>query len=129
MEGSERPAGMETNGGMQGREARVQNFLAMNKKYFESGQLVFVKERLCAIPEDRFSMLGALKFKSPGAALALSIFFGTIGVDRFYLGDTGLGLGKLFTGGGCGVWAFVDWFLIRKAARRKNYEKLMAALL
>lgn len=115
--------------GVNGRDARVQNFLTVNGKYFDNEQLVHLRERLYSISEDRFSMLGALKFKSPGTALALSIFFGGIGVDRFYIGDTGMGLGKLFTGGGCGIWAFVDWFLIKKAARRKNYEKLMAALL
>lgn len=120
---------MEPYGGGQSRDARVQSFMAANGKYFDPEQIAFLRDRLYSIPDDRFTMLGAIKFKSPGTALALSIFFGGIGVDRFYIGDTGLGLGKLFTGGGCGVWAIVDWFLIRKATRRKNYEKLMAALL
>jgi len=45
-------------------------------------------------------------------ALILSIFFGQIGVDRFYLGYVGLGLLKLFTFGGCGVWWLIDIILI-----------------
>lgn len=44
--------------------------------------------------------------------LLLSIFVGVLGVDRFYLGYTGLGIVKLITFGGCGVWALVDLILI-----------------
>jgi len=44
--------------------------------------------------------------------LLLSIFLGTLGVDRFYVGKIGTGILKLITAGGCGIWWLVDLIMI-----------------
>ena len=44
-------------------------------------------------------------------ALLLSVFVGWLGVDRFYVGHTGLGVLKLLTCGGIGIWALIDLVL------------------
>ena len=44
--------------------------------------------------------------------LIMSIVFGGLGVDRFLMGHVGLGILKLVTLGGCGVWWLVDLILI-----------------
>ena len=50
--------------------------------------------------------------KDKTTAIILSIFLGWLGVDRFYLGYTGLGILKLLTCGGWGVWWVIDIILI-----------------
>ncbi len=46
--------------------------------------------------------------KDKTTALILSILLGTLGVDRFYLGYTGMGVLKLLTGGCFGVLWIID---------------------
>lgn len=50
--------------------------------------------------------------KSFTTTLILSIILGGLGIDRFYLGYTMLGILKLITGGGLGIWWLIDIILI-----------------
>ena len=54
---------------------------------------------------------GVFSDKQYMVALLLSLFLGVLGIDRFYTGQIGLGIGKLLTGGGCGIWALIDLIL------------------
>lgn len=45
-------------------------------------------------------------------ALLLSIFLGSLGVDRFVMGKVGTGILKLLTAGGWGIWWLIDVILI-----------------
>ena len=73
-------------------------------------------------------MLHAIQFKDPTISLILSLLIGGWGIDRFYIGDTGLGIGKLITCGGFGIWAIIDWFLIMSSTREKNLTRLMSII-
>jgi hypothetical protein len=54
---------------------------------------------------------GVFSDKQYMVALLLSFFLGALGIDRFYTGHTGMGIGKLLTAGGCGVWALIDFIM------------------
>lgn len=54
--------------------------------------------------------------------LLMSIFFGSLGVDRFMMGYVGTGLLKLFTFGGFGIWWFIDLILIASKNKFKNVK-------
>ncbi|KAF9425567.1 hypothetical protein BGZ94_007424, partial [Podila epigama] len=50
--------------------------------------------------------------RSYPVAILLSIFFGYVGIDRFYLGYIISSLLKLITAGGFGIWYIIDIVLI-----------------
>lgn len=47
--------------------------------------------------------------KSYTTTLLLSFFLGGLGIHRFYTGYIGIGVFQLITGGGCGIWALIDF--------------------
>lgn len=108
---------------------KVDMYLMMNNKYFEEHQLNAIREKLLSLEEDQWNRLQFTQYKDPTTALLISIFAGAYGIDRFYIGDTGMGVGKLLTCGGLGIWAIVDWFLIQGATKEKNVEKFFNALM
>lgn len=61
--------------------------------------------------------------KNKTTAILLSLFLGGLGIDRFYLGYTGLGILKLLTGGCFGVLALIDLIrIIVGSLKPKNGE-------
>lgn len=50
--------------------------------------------------------------KSYLVAILLSVLVGSLGIDRFYLGYVGLGVLKLLTLGGLGIWWLIDLIMI-----------------
>lgn len=107
---------------------KVDMFLMVNGKYFESHQVFQIRERLLQVDESKWGLIQTLQFTDPTISLVVSILVGHFGIDRFLIGDTGMGIAKLLTCGGFGIWTIVDWFLIMGATREKNMLKLQPAL-
>lgn len=110
------------------RAEKIDFFLAQNRKYLPKNKMGTIKETLMGLNEAKLKivlMTAEDEFKDPTTALILSLFLGNLGIDRFYIGDTGAGIGKLLTFGGFGIWAIIDWFFIQKRTRNNNYKELM----
>ena len=107
---------------------KVDMFIMSNQKYLPPEKIVFIKQKLLAADEDKFTLTSTLDFKDPTTILLVSIFLGGLGIDRFMLGDTGIGILKLLTGGVCGILTIIDWFSVQKKTKDLNYNNLMMIL-
>lgn len=110
-------------------EQKVDMFMMSSSKFFESYQVVTIRQRLIEMDDSKWPYIQTMQFKDPTMILIISILIGSLGIDRFMIGDTGLGIAKLLTCGGLGIWTLIDWFLIMGATREKNMEKIQMALL
>jgi len=109
-------------------QERVNTYLLTNKDYFPTEKMPFIKEALSKVPDEKADALMFTEFKQPVTMLLFSLFLGFLGVDRFMLGEVGMGVLKLLTCGGCGIWAIIDWFIILNKTKEKNFDQLMQTI-
>jgi TM2 domain-containing membrane protein YozV len=60
--------------------------------------------------------------KDKGILILLAAILGSLGIDRFYRGQIGLGILKLLTAGGCGIWAVVDGIIYMVGALPRDSD-------
>ena len=109
-------------------QQKLDMYIMTNQKYFPAEKIVFLKEKLKTADESKFELFSSMGLKDPTTALLLSLFLGGIGVDRFMLGEVGMGVLKLLTFGCCGILTLVDWFTIQKKAKEINFNNIMTIL-
>lgn len=107
---------------------KVDMFIMANGKYFDSHDLIQIRERMLDLDDSVWGSMQTLQFKDPTTSLIVSLIAGGLGIDRFLIGDVGLGVGKLLTCGGLGIWTIIDWFLIMGSTRDHNLEKIQRFL-
>ena len=107
---------------------KVDMYIATNAKYFESYLIPQIHDMLSKADDSKFLQIQAANLKDPTNILIISIFGGHLGIDRFMLGDTGMGIAKLLTCGGLGIWTLVDLFLIMGRTREVNFANFQRML-
>ena len=103
-------------------------FMAKKGEWFPPERNSEIRDALSKLDKERLLVVTSIDYKEPTILLIISIFVGGWGVDRFLLGDITMGVLKLITGGGCGIWWLVDLFLITGKTKQYNYQKLTEIL-
>lgn len=105
-------------------KSKIDLYLTTNSKYFEPTAIPIIRTKMENASDDTLLTLQATELKDPTTVLLISIFLGSLGIDRFMIGDTGMGILKLLTCGLCGILTIVDWFTISKKAKQINLSKV-----
>jgi TM2 domain-containing membrane protein YozV len=103
-------------------QSKIDLFIASNGSKFPSNRLGLINAQLEKIEDRKYLSTQSQDYKNPATMLIVSFFLGGLGVDRFMLGQTGLGLVKLLTLGGLWIWWFIDLFLIMGATKERNFK-------
>ncbi len=93
--------------------------------YLPKGATFDILKTLDGMPDNKYSQCMAVQPKNPLLTLLFSINFGFLGIDRFYIGDKGLGIAKLLLGAFTfGLWPLIDVFVSYRKCRKKNLAEL-----
>ncbi len=107
---------------------KVDLYLTTNAKYFEPSAIPILRQKLENASDDLLITLQSCDLKEPTTILLVSIFLGSLGIDRFMIGDIGIGVLKLLTAGCCGILTIVDWFTISKKVKQHNLATISMIL-
>ena len=110
-------------------EKQIDACIMAVKDFVPADKILFLRDTLEGADERSYKRISALTLKSPTTVLLFSIFLGGFGVDRFYIGDTLIGVLKLLFGWLTGyICIIIDIFLCRKKVKEKNLAQVMRSI-
>lgn len=108
--------------------SKVDSFIMANSKFLPQEKIPVIREKLQAADDERYLTITSVQLKDPTTLLVVSILLGELGVDRFMIGEIGMGVLKLCTVGLCGILWIVDMCTISKKTREANFNELVKYL-
>lgn len=109
-------------------QQKIDMYIMTNQKYFPAEKIMYLKDKLRTMDEEKFSLISTIEMKDPTTLLLVSLFLGVLGIDRFMIGDTGMGILKLLTCGVCGILTIIDWFSISAKTKELNFNRVMSLI-
>ena len=107
---------------------KIDMFFVANGKKLPNDKAVVIREKMAQADDSRYATISSVELKDPTTMLLVSIFLGELGVDRFMMGEAGMGVLKLLTGGLCGILWLIDIISISGKVKEYNYNELMKIL-
>lgn len=101
-----------------------QAWLVANRKKLTPRHLEIVRKQMESMDDNKIIALSAAELKDPMLMLVIEIFFGEFGIHRFMLGDFGMGIFELLTGGLCGLLWLIDLFTVISQTKKYNYNQI-----
>ena len=109
-------------------EQKINLWLGSNAKYFDATQIPILREKLKKASDEQYIAVQIQSYINPTVTTIISVLLGELGIDRFMVGDIGMGVLKLLTGGLCGVLWLIDIFTISKKVKNKNFAQVSMLL-
>lgn len=96
-------------------------YLFPNEKYSEED----LETALLRSNRNQEELEKGVKLKNPSTVQVIAVFPGSLGVDRFYLGEIAKGFLKYITFGGIGIWWILDIISAKSRCRAANCRKVL----
>ena len=100
-------------------------FIGQHADDFEPTDIPEIKRILESIDESKYFFITGQKYVEANTMLIIAIL---LGWERFWMDDIAMGVVKVITSGGCGIWWLIDIFSAKKRARKYNFNKFMQAV-
>ena len=110
------------------KKDRIDLFFVQNRDCFPVTRITEMRESM-EQAENAISATESGDYRNPTTMLIISILIGELGVDRFMIGEVGMGILKLLTGGCCGILWIIDIINIKKKTQEYNYNKFKEMML
>lgn len=98
------------------------SWYAANQDKFDGPTRLMLQKKVATIDDDKASIIASLELKNPTVFILADLFGGFFGLHQFMLGNTGMAVFELLTGGGCGVMWLVDLFSIKQKVQKLNLQ-------
>jgi TM2 domain-containing membrane protein YozV len=103
---------------------QINFWFSINVENFNPNDLPAIKATLEQMDNNQMMFLQSASFKKPSNIFLIAFL---LGWERFFLGDVGLGIVKVITGYGCGIWWLIDVFSAKRRAQKYNLQQFQKA--